>query len=101
MVGPPTWVPPEELSLEIDGMAWRLTRESGGGVITPSLTDVVEVRLRGVPSCHRYATFEAGPGTAHVIAFKPDESVTVSDPGRQAQLERPTLAEGEPSGCPD
>ena len=100
MVGPPNWVPPEELSLEIDAMAWRLTRDSEGGVITPSLTDVVEVRLRGVPSCHRYATFEAGPGTAHMIVFQPDESVTVLDPGQRAQVEMPALAEGEPSGCP-
>jgi hypothetical protein len=76
---PESWVPPQEMSLEVDGQAWSITALGGAGVITPTLSDTSSVRLIGVSDCHEYAAFDANPGGAYSIRFADDGSVTVGE----------------------
>jgi hypothetical protein len=97
--GPVDWIPPEPMSLEIDGSAWSITPEGGGGVVTPEVTTSAEVRLLAVEGCHLYASFEVAPGSAHVISFAADGSVAVVDVAGQAREMGPGLVERPPTGC--
>lgn len=100
VTGPRDWVPPEEIRLEIGGQAWAITSEDGGGVVSIDSRDRVRVRLVGVPSCRRYAFFEADPGSASVVRFAADGSFMIEDWTGQPMDSGPLLTEAEPSGCP-
>ena len=97
--GPRNWIPSEPMSLEVDRAAWSVTPLGGGGVVTPDLTDQAGVRLIGLETCREYASFEITPGSAWIIRFAPDESVTVEDAAGQAHEMGPGLVEGPPSDC--
>jgi len=97
--GPRDWIPSEPMSLEIDDAAWSITPLAGGGVVTPDLTDQASVRLIGLETCREYASFDITAGSAWIIRFAPDESVTVENAAGQAQETGPGLVEGPFSDC--
>jgi hypothetical protein len=59
---PADWVPPQEMSLEVDGHAGAITVVGGAGVISLILSETTSVRLVGVGDCRVYAAFDANPG---------------------------------------
>jgi hypothetical protein len=97
--GPADWSPPEQMSLEIGATAWSITPDAGGGVVTAELTERAGIRLVGLDGCHLYATFDAVPGSAHVIRFAVDGSVQVEDITGGALDAGPGLVESAPSDC--
>jgi hypothetical protein len=100
VTGPRDWRPPEEMRLEIGDDAWAITGDGGGGVVSAISGSPVQVRLVGVPSCQRYAFFEARPGSASVIRFAADGSLMVEDWTGQPIDSGPLLSEAKASGCP-
>lgn len=97
--GPRDWFPTEEMSLEIGDAAWAITPAGGGGVVTPDLSQASKVRLVGIGDCRAYASFSVTPGSAWIIRFAADGSVTVEDAAGQAHEMGPGLVERQPSGC--
>jgi hypothetical protein len=97
-------VPPQEMSLEVDGQAWSffVVTEGdggGGGVTSFTLSDTSSVRLVAVADCHVFASFEANPGRMYGIRFEEDGSVSVQElDGIEAG---PSLGEreGGPTDC--
>jgi hypothetical protein len=75
----PDWVPPQEMSLEVDGHAWAITVVGGAGVISPILSETSSVRLVGVGDCRVYAAFDANPGRFYSIRFAHDGSVSIAE----------------------
>ena len=59
VLGPMDWMPPQEMSLEMDGRAWSITPPGGGGVVTPDLTAPARVRLVTVIDCRVYSNARA------------------------------------------
>lgn len=96
---PRDWMPSEPMTLEIGEGAWSLTPSGGGGVVTPDLIDRANVRLIGMETCREYAFFNIAPGSAWIIRFAPDESVTVEDAATLEHEAGPGLVEGPPSDC--
>ena len=96
---PPSSIPPQELSLEVDGQAWSIfvVAEGGHGVTSRVLSETSSVRLVGVADCRVYATFEANPGRAYGIRFEEDGSVSVEEPG--GLEDGPSMGERDPTDC--
>ena len=97
--GPRDWMPSEPMSLEIAEGAWTITPDGGGGVVTPDLAGPAEVRLFGVETCREYALFDIAPGSAWIIRFAQDGSVSVEDAAGHAREIGPGLVEGPRSSC--
>ena len=91
--------PSEPMSLEIGESAWSITTGGGGGVVTPDLTDQANVRVIGIETCREYASFDITPGSAWIIRFATDGSVTVADAAGRAREMGPGLVEGPPGNC--
>ncbi len=97
--GPRDWIPSESMNLRIGEGVWSITPSGGGGVATPDLTQQATVRLIGMETCREYASFDIAPGSAWIIRFAPDDSVTVEDAAGQAHEMGPGLVEGSPNEC--
>jgi hypothetical protein len=76
---PADWVPPQEMSLDVDGQAWAITVVGGAGVISLILSETSSVRLVGVGDCRVYAAFDANPGGFYSIRFADDGSVSIDE----------------------
>lgn len=93
------WAHSEQMSLEVGERAWSITPLGGPGVVTPALTEPAHVRLVGLETCQEYASFDITPGSAWIINFALDGSVTVVDAAQVAHAMGPGLVEGPPSDC--
>ncbi len=87
------------MTLEVGEAAWSITPPGVGGVVTPDLADPAEVRLVGVETCREYAAFDITPGSAWIMRFAADGSVTVEDAAGGAREMGPGLVEGPRSNC--
>lgn len=96
---PADWVPPQEMSLEVDGQAWSITIVGGAGVVSPILPETSSVRLVGVRDCHLYAAFDANPGGFYSIRFADDGSVSVDEIGDMEAGPGLTERDGGPTDC--
>jgi hypothetical protein len=89
----------ESLVLEVGARSFAISGAGGGGVaIVRDPAPLYVVRIITV-SCRLLVAFEAAPGTAHVVRFANDGSVTVEHiPTLTIEL-GPALAEGPPVDC--
>jgi hypothetical protein len=91
---PSNGILPQDMSIELGGLAWSVTADGGGGVIANTISEVTSVRLIGVRDCHTYAAFEVEPGSNYEIRFGDDGSVTVGVlPAGVEQVVGPGLVE--------
>jgi hypothetical protein len=97
--GPRDWIAPEPMTLEVGEAAWPITPPGVGGVVTPDLADRAEVRLVGVETCREYAAFDITPGSAWIMRFAANGSVTVEDAAGGAHEMGPGLVDGPRSNC--
>jgi hypothetical protein len=97
--GPRGCVPPEEMSLEIDGSTWSLNADACDRVVTLQTGQAVQVNLWGVSTCRFYTSFEAPPGSLHLIVFLDDGSIRIDDETGQGIEMGPSLGERAPTGC--
>jgi heat shock protein HslJ len=97
VIGPADARPPEDLVLEIGGMAW----DGYGGVVSLPTSGSTEVRLLGRETCRTYAKFVAKSGSMSVIRFSKDGQVTIEDVTGRGIEAGPALAHRQLSDCPD
>jgi hypothetical protein len=96
---PADWVPPQEMSLEVDGQAWSITVVGGAGVISPVLPETSSARLVGVGDCHVYAAFDANPGGFYSIRVADDGSVSIEEVEGMEAGPGLTERDGGPTDC--
>jgi hypothetical protein len=96
---PADWVPPQEMSLEVDGQAWAITVVGGAGVISPILAETSSVRLVGAGDCHVYAAFDANPGGFYSIRFAANGSVSIEEVEDMDAGPGLTERDGGPTDC--
>jgi heat shock protein HslJ len=94
--GPADSLPPEDLVLEIGGMAWY----GYGGVVSLPTTRSTEVRLVGEDTCRTYANFLATSGSSTVIRFSADGQIAIEDWTDRGVDAGPALAHRQMSDCP-
>jgi hypothetical protein len=88
----------EELALEIGGRTYPIPREGGSGVVSRPGTESVVVRLVST-NCRVFVSFDAPPGTAHVIRLEPGGAVEVRHLPDLTIDSGPALEEGAPLNC--
>lgn len=97
VTGPADSRPPEDLVLEIGGMAW----DGYGGVVSLPTSGATEVRLLGRETCRTYAKFVAKSGSSTVIRFSKDGQVAIEDWTGRGTDAGPALAHRQLSDCPE
>ncbi len=79
ITGPADWQPDPGYEMQVNGKAWVVDKNNGGGVTTVDLANPSRVTISGVGGCESILAFTAQPGRMYVIRFAANGSPAVED----------------------